>query len=105
MNKLNKETVRAIAHPPTGGALLEKIAAGQKKMEPHPLAAGGALLDTAAAAAFLGCSPWSLCEWRVTGDGPRFVRVGRLVRYTPAALAEWIDRNTCNSTSDVPKEA
>ena len=68
---------------------------------PH---AGGALLDTKAAAAFLGCSTWTLCEWRCTGAGPRFVRVGRLCKYAPEALQAWIERNTCNSTSDdLPK--
>jgi len=78
MNKLNPEIVQAITHPP----------------------AGGALLDPKAAAAFLGCSDWTLAEWRCTGAGPRFVKVGRLVRYTPAALAEWIESHTGASTSE-----
>jgi predicted DNA-binding transcriptional regulator AlpA len=66
--------------------------------------AGGALLDPKAAAAFLGCSDWSLAEWRCTGEGPRFCKIGRLVRYTPAALAEWIESRTVASTSDdLPK--
>lgn len=66
--------------------------------------AGGALLDPKAAAAFLGCSDWSLAEWRCQGTGPRFCKVGRLVRYTPAALTEWIEARTVASTSDnLPK--
>lgn len=28
------------------------------------------------------------------GDGPRFVRVGRLVRYRVADIRQWLDDNT-----------
>jgi predicted DNA-binding transcriptional regulator AlpA len=77
MNKLSETVVQAITHPP----------------------AGGALLDPEAAAAFLGCSAWSLAEWRCQGTGPRFCKVGRLVRYTPAALAEWVESRTVGNTA------
>lgn len=67
--------------------------------------AGEHLLDSKAAAAFLGCSEWSLAEWRCTGAGPQFVRVGRLIRYTPGALQAWIERNTFSSTSAADMKA
>lgn len=73
-----------------------------KTNEPQP--APAPLRDPKAAAAFLGCSEWTLAEWRCSGNGPQFIKVGRLVRYSPEALQAWIERNTCNSTSDpLPK--
>lgn len=70
-----------------------------KLTESHP-PAGGSLLDPKAAAAFLNCSEWTLAEWRCKGTGPRFCKLGNRVRYTPAALAEWIEANTAASTSE-----
>jgi predicted DNA-binding transcriptional regulator AlpA len=68
--------------------------------EPHPLAAGGVNLDPEAAAAFLGCSVWTLAAYRCKGTGPRFFKLGNRVRYAPAALAEWIESRTVASTSE-----
>jgi predicted DNA-binding transcriptional regulator AlpA len=78
MNKMNREAVQAITHPP----------------------AGGALLDPKAAAAFLNLSEWTLAAYRCAGNGPRYVKLGNRVRYTPAALAEWIESRTVASTSE-----
>jgi predicted DNA-binding transcriptional regulator AlpA len=36
---------------------------------------------------------------RLTGGGPRFIRVGRLVRYRRADVEEWLDSRTVTSTS------
>jgi predicted DNA-binding transcriptional regulator AlpA len=72
----------------------------KSRPEPHPLAAGGANLDPEAAAAFLGCSVWTLAAYRCKGTGPRYFKLGNRVRYAPAALAEWIDSRTVASTSE-----
>jgi hypothetical protein len=53
-----------------------------------------ALLTVDEAAAILRCSPSSLNKWRLTGRGPKFVFVGRRVRYTPAALTDFIVAST-----------
>jgi len=66
----------------------------------HAPLAGGALLDPKAAAAFVNCSEWTLAAYRCDGKGPRFMRLGNRVRYTPSALAEWIEANTAASTSE-----
>lgn len=58
------------------------------------------LLTVNEAAKILRCSVASLNRWRLTGEGPRFVRVGRRVRYARAALAAFIAASTRNSTSD-----
>lgn len=33
----------------------------------------------------------TLANWRVSGEGPAYVKVGRLVRYPASALSEWQD--------------
>jgi predicted DNA-binding transcriptional regulator AlpA len=37
---------------------------------------------------------------RLTGTGPRFVRVGRLVRYRRQDFEEWLEARARSSTSD-----
>ena len=46
------------------------------------------LLTVREAAALLRCSVHSLNKWRLTGGGPRFVRVGSRVRYRQSAIAD-----------------
>jgi len=70
-----------------------------EQAKPAPLA-GGALLSPKEAAAFLNCSEWTLAAYRCEGKGPRFMRLGNRIRYTPSALAEWIESNSAASTSE-----
>jgi predicted DNA-binding transcriptional regulator AlpA len=61
------------------------------------------LLDQKTAAKLLGLSVRTL-EWhRVAGTGPRFARLGRLVRYRENDLIEWIDSNLRNSTAEMSR--
>lgn len=48
----------------------------------------------------LGCSVRTLERYRVSGDGPRFVKVGRLVRYRASDLDEWLAGRVRGSTSE-----
>ncbi len=64
------------------------------------LSARSMTIDTAAAAARLGVETTTLQNWRWSGDGPRYVKVGRLVRYRLSDLADWLDQQTRTSTSD-----
>lgn len=57
------------------------------------------LLDTAQAATVYGLAPATLRKWRCTGDGPRFVRVGRAVRYRKTDLDAYALARTFVSTS------
>lgn len=52
------------------------------------------------AAEFLCCSVRSLQKWRVTGGGPKFVRLNTSIRYRLRDLIEYIDQNTVGSTSE-----
>jgi hypothetical protein len=58
------------------------------------------LLTPIEAAAILKVKPNTLAKWRVTGEGPPFIRVGRSVRYRARDIACFIDRRTRHSTSE-----
>jgi hypothetical protein len=42
----------------------------------------------------------TLEAWRYRGGGPKFVRVGRLIRYRPSDVQEWLTSRTVHSTSE-----
>ena len=51
------------------------------------------LLDEQEVSRRLSVSINTLCYWRVSGDGPNYVKLGRLVRYDALALEKFIERN------------
>ncbi len=63
------------------------------------------LLDPRAAADLLGVAVGTLAEWRCFGTGPAFIKMGRHVRYAPAALRTWVAAQTRTSTTDPGPEA
>ena len=58
------------------------------------------LLTTEQAAWLLRISRKTLERMRVEGRGPRFVKLGRCVRYRQRDLLAWITTNTHQSTSE-----
>jgi len=50
------------------------------------------LVDTATAARFLTVTRFCLCNYRVEGSGPPFLRFGRRVHYSTGALWHWAQR-------------
>ena len=58
-------------------------------------------LTTKQAAARLTLSPNTLEVWRVRGKGPRYVKLGRAVRYRESDLDEFVEKGTRGNTSDV----
>jgi predicted DNA-binding transcriptional regulator AlpA len=54
------------------------------------------------AATFCGCSISKLNKHRVTGDGPPFIRCGRLVSYDIHDLEAWLAQGKRRSTSEQP---
>ena len=78
------------------GLLLQGLSSqGDQPMTGHCV-----LLNTAQAAVALGASPRTLERKRVVGGGPRYVKVGRLVRYLPSDLERWIKSRGRKTTSD-----
>src|SRR5262245_7378823 len=57
------------------------------------------LLTVGEVAEWLRCSVSSLNKWRLSGNGPHFVYVGRRVRYRPSAVQAFITSETRGSTS------
>ena len=59
-------------------------------------------LNTEQAAKHLGFEPGTLNQWRWRGAGPRFVKLGKFVRYRTDDLDEWAaSRPSFQSTSEV----
>jgi excisionase family DNA binding protein len=59
----------------------------------------GAFLTVTEVAALLRCSKSSLDKWRLSGAGPKFVRVGSRIRYRAVDVAEFVAVQTRRSTS------
>ena len=58
------------------------------------------LIDTVQLAEYLG-NEVNTCEgWRLKGIGPRYIKVGRLVRYRIENVDLWIESQTRNSTCE-----
>ena len=58
------------------------------------------LINEAQASVTLKVSPRTLQAWRVRGCGPRFIKVGRSVRYRIGDLHEFVKSNVHQSTSE-----
>ena len=61
------------------------------------------LLTTRAAAELLCLDQRTLERFRVAGTGPKFVKMGKCIRYRPSDLEAWLATRTVASTSEQPK--
>jgi predicted DNA-binding transcriptional regulator AlpA len=57
------------------------------------------LLTTRAAAELLCLDQRTLERFRVAGTGPKFVKMGKSIRYRPSDLEAWLATRTVSSTS------
>lgn len=69
-----------------------------------PTSARTELLDAHEVAALLRVHFQTINGWRVRGEGPRFVKVGTRVRYTRAAIEQWLSEREFKSTADAAHE-
>ena len=58
------------------------------------------LLTEAEVAELLGVRPKTLARWRWRGEGPRFRKIGRKVRYARSDLEDYVAISARRSTSD-----
>jgi excisionase family DNA binding protein len=58
------------------------------------LPTSGRLWTAQDVAAYLSVPLATLYQWRYLGTGPAAYRVGRHLRYEPAAVQAWLDRHT-----------
>jgi predicted DNA-binding transcriptional regulator AlpA len=71
----------------------------------RPTFEGGAILGERELAAKLSLAPATLRNWRVTGLGPRFVRLSaRAVRYRGADVETWLSARVRRSTSEADRD-
>lgn len=56
------------------------------------------LMDSAELGQRLGKSTAALANWRYLGLGPRFVKVGKAVRYRASDVESWLDEQTRQQT-------
>lgn len=54
-----------------------------------------ALLPEKDAARLLSVSQRTLQAWRVSGEGPPYIKMGRAIRYSRADLIAWIESKRC----------
>ncbi len=55
------------------------------------------ILNETEVAEMLRCTKAALRRWRREGRGPRFIRVGRLIRYRLADVEEFLESNASSS--------
>ncbi len=60
------------------------------------------ILSTRGASGYAGPSPSKLEKLRVTGGGPKYIKIGRRVYYDPDDLDEWLSAQKRLSTSASP---
>lgn len=58
------------------------------------------LVTTPRAAELLGVSPKTVEDWRLKGRGPRFIRLGKAIRYSMKDLEDFVAASVASSTSD-----
>jgi predicted DNA-binding transcriptional regulator AlpA len=63
------------------------------------------LLDTTQVAETLGLSARTLEAYRLTGQGPRYVKFGRRAMYAPEDVAVWVESRKRMSTKEGGKPA
>lgn len=62
------------------------------------------MLQTRQAAEYCGLSASTFEKLRLSGGGPRYVKLGRRVVYDPADLDAWLAENRRRSTSEKPNK-
>jgi excisionase family DNA binding protein len=55
------------------------------------------------AAEYIGVTQRTMERWRVTGDGPRFLKIGRHCLYRRGDLNAWVDARVFENTADAKR--
>jgi len=58
------------------------------------------ILGTAAAAQYVGLAATTFCKLRLGGGGPKYMKLGKTVRYDTADLDKWLESKKVSSTSE-----
>lgn len=82
------------------GASFRRLPRVVTKMNTQPQKTNRAKLRTAGASDYTGLAESTLEKLRVSGGGPLYIRVGRVVVYDPDDLDAWLETHKRRSTSD-----
>lgn len=79
--------------PPTAAPQQRKprLRPGRERRPSDCLHVEPAAFDEAEAARYTNFARSTLRHWRLSGDGPPFIRVGRVIRYRRRDLDAWLD--------------
>ncbi|MCG9915439.1 MAG: helix-turn-helix domain-containing protein [Phenylobacterium sp.] len=69
--------------------------------DPRPASQGQFLLTVEEAAERLRLSVSILNKWRVSGDGPPYLKLGRRVLYGRDQIDAWVSASSRRSTSEI----
>ncbi|MFJ6002954.1 helix-turn-helix transcriptional regulator [Arthrobacter sp. NPDC092385] len=85
---------------PTLISIAERLAAVERDVNSARVPVLDSLLTPPALAEQLGVTERALSEWRITGRGPAFIRLGKTVRYRSATVESWLLSQEHHSTSE-----
>ncbi|MET3720615.1 helix-turn-helix domain-containing protein [Arthrobacter sp. UYEF21] len=88
---INRQTISSLA---------ERLAAIERDLAGARVPVLDGLLTPPVLAARLEVTERTLSEWRITGRGPVFIRLGKTVRYRPEAVDTWLLAQEHQSTSE-----
>lgn len=84
----------------TLSSLAERLAAIERGLAGPSAPVLDDLLTPAVLAERLGVTERTLSEWRITGRGPIFIRLGKTARYRAGAVDDWLLSQEHQSTSE-----
>jgi len=65
----------------------------------------GRLLNEHEVAALLGVAVATIRRWRLIRQGPKYIKVGAMVRYKPEDLEAWLDSRPAGGSAYPPRAA
>ena len=85
---------------PTLSSIAERLTAIERDISSTRVPVLDSLLTPPGLAEQLDVTERTLSEWRITGRGPAFIRLGKTVRYRSAAVESWLLSQEHLSTSE-----
>lgn len=80
--------------------LEDRIAALESRLNGASASVLDSLLTPPMLAERIGQTERTLSEWRIRGDGPSYIRIGRTVRYRPEVVDEWLLSREYSGTAE-----
>ena len=82
---------------------IKQASQDSQKFDPHDLSHGklaDPLLEADIVSKILGISKSTLSKWRITGQSPPYLKIGKKILFRQSDLDKWLDCRRRLSTSD-----